>query len=125
MQAKREKNHNNSNHAPISTFTHNKIRPLSPVLAAPRPLAATGFEAAENATAMRNGKKGADRSVCSFFQSKLLLNRSVLLVSGRSQQSADGQGDLLLLLVDAVILASTVWPSERTSSGFSMRRSAI
>ena len=49
---------------------------------------------------MRNGKKGADRPVCSFFQSKLLLNRSVLLVSGRSQQSADGQGDLLLLLVD-------------------------
>ena len=45
MQAKREKNHNNSNHAPISTFTHNKIRPLSPVLAAPQPLAATGFEA--------------------------------------------------------------------------------
>jgi hypothetical protein len=48
MQAKREKNHNNSNHAPISTFTHNKIRPLSPVLAAPQPLAATGFEAIEN-----------------------------------------------------------------------------
>ena len=48
MQAKREKNHNNSNHAPISTFTHNKIRSLSPVLAAPRPLAATGFEAIEN-----------------------------------------------------------------------------
>ena len=67
MQAKREKNHNNSNHAPISTFTHNKIRPLPPVLAAPRPLAATGFEAIENATAMRNGKKGADRPVCSFF----------------------------------------------------------
>ena len=49
---------------------------------------------------MRNGKKGADRSVCSFFQLKLLLVRSVLLVSGRSQQSADGQGDLLLLLID-------------------------
>lgn len=55
MQAKREKNHNNSNHAPISTFTHNKIRSLSPVLAAPQPLAATGFEAAENARTMRNG----------------------------------------------------------------------
>ena len=57
MQAKREKNHNNSNHAPISTFTHNKVRPLSPILAAPRPLAATGFEAIENARTMRNGKK--------------------------------------------------------------------
>ena len=57
MQAKREKNHNNSNHAPISTFTHNKIRSLSPVLAAPQPLAATGFEAIENARTMRNGKK--------------------------------------------------------------------
>ena len=57
MQAKREKNHNNSNHTPISTFTHNKIRPLSPVLAAPQPLAATGFEAIENARTMRNGKK--------------------------------------------------------------------
>ena len=67
MQAKREKNHNNSNHAPISTFTHNKIRPLSPVLAAPQPLAATGFEAIVSAKSMWNGKKGADRSVCSFF----------------------------------------------------------
>lgn len=57
MQAKREKNHNNSNHAPISTFTHNKIRSLSPVLAAPQPLAATGFEAIENARTMRNSKK--------------------------------------------------------------------
>ena len=36
---------------------------------------------------MRNGKKGADRSVCSFFQLKLLLDRSVLLVSGRSQRA--------------------------------------
>ena len=57
MQAKREKNHNNSNHAPISTFTHNKIRPLPPVLAAPRPIEITGMKATENVRAMRNSKK--------------------------------------------------------------------
>ena len=57
MQAKREKNHNNSNHAPISTFTHNKIRPLPPVLAASRPIEITGMKAIENVRAMRNSKK--------------------------------------------------------------------
>ena len=91
MQAKREKNHNNSNHTPITTFTHNKIRPLSPVLTTPQSLVTACFEAIVSAKSMWNGKKGADRSVCSFFQLKLLLNRSVLLVSGGSQQKGKKQ----------------------------------
>ena len=57
MQAKREKNHNNSNHAPISTFTHNKIRPLPPVRSSLPCLKSKTFETIENAKSMRNGKK--------------------------------------------------------------------
>ena len=57
MQAKREKNHNNSNHVPISMFTHNKIRPLPPILTAPRPIEITDMEDTGNARAMQNSKK--------------------------------------------------------------------
>ena len=49
---------------------------------------------------MERQKRSRPFGLLLLFQLKLLLNRSVLLVSGRSQQSADGQGDLLLLLVD-------------------------
>lgn len=101
MQAKREKNHNNSNHAPISTFTHNKIRPLPPVLAAPRPIEITGMKATENVRAMRNSKKRSrPAGLLLFLLFRIALTFSVafmpVISMGRGAARTGGSGRILL-----------------------------